>query len=63
MGIGFQEKKLEPQVVKMNRDSAWYGIRCQGKKIEAIQSLTSNFHLLVSIQMSYLMTLGPSNSA
>ena len=37
------------------------GIRCPGKKIEAIQPLTSNFGFLVSIQICYLMTLGPSN--
>ena len=37
------------------------GIRCPGKKIEAIQPLTSNFDLLVSFQICYLMTLGPSN--
>ena len=39
------------------------GIRCPEKKIEAIQPLTSDFDLLVSIQICYLMTLGPSNPA
>ena len=45
------------------------GIRCPEKKIEAIQPLTSDFHIQVSIKIPFVMIssrllmLGPSNSA
>ena len=39
------------------------GIRCPEKKIEAIQPLTSDFHIQVSIKIPFVMIVGPSNSA
>ena len=39
------------------------GIRCPEKKIEAIQPLTSDFHIQVSIKIPFVIIVGPSNSA
>ena len=51
---------------EIGRNFAWrvqMGLGFQGKKMGAIRPLTLDFHILVSIQIYFLMTLGPSNSA
>ena len=39
------------------------GLGVQNKKIEAIQPLTSDFHIQVFIKIPFVVIVGPSNSA